>query len=70
MIRQNYLVVVSGTSLSCHGDRFLKFSGLKLPDTERSWFNRNISLEDCKKLCMNSRSYTAYAAMGITRMYQ
>ncbi|TKY49023.1 G-type lectin S-receptor serine/threonine-protein kinase [Spatholobus suberectus] len=55
---------VRRTSLSCHGDEFLKFSGLKLPDTERSWWDRNISLEDCRILCMKNCSCTAYAALS------
>ncbi|RDY00474.1 G-type lectin S-receptor-like serine/threonine-protein kinase, partial [Mucuna pruriens] len=55
------------TSLSCNGDGFLKFSGLKLPDTERSWFERNISLEDCRILCMKNCSCTAYAALDVSK---
>lgn len=58
---------VRRTSLSCHGDGFLKLSGLKLPDTERSWFNRSISLEDCRTLCMNNCSCTAYAALDVSK---
>ncbi|TKY49022.1 G-type lectin S-receptor serine/threonine-protein kinase [Spatholobus suberectus] len=62
-----YSGCVRRTSLSCHGDRFLKFSGLKLPDTERSWFDRNISLEDCRILCMKNCSCTAYAALDVSK---
>ncbi|KAK7335361.1 hypothetical protein VNO80_27152 [Phaseolus coccineus] len=58
---------VRRTSLSCYGDGFLKFSGLKLPDTERSWFDRSISLEDCRILCMKNCSCTAYAALDISK---
>lgn len=58
---------VRRTSLSCHGDGFLKFSGLKLPDTERSWYDRNISLEDCKILCMKNCSCKAYAALDVSK---
>ncbi|XP_020963813.1 G-type lectin S-receptor-like serine/threonine-protein kinase At4g27290 [Arachis ipaensis] len=39
---------VRRTSLNCRGDGFLKLSGLKIPDTEKSWYNRSISLEDCE----------------------
>ncbi|TKY49024.1 G-type lectin S-receptor serine/threonine-protein kinase [Spatholobus suberectus] len=60
-------VCVRRTSLSCHGDGFLKFSGLKLPDTERSWYDRNISHEDCRTLCMKNCSCTAYAALDISK---
>ncbi|KAK7401872.1 hypothetical protein VNO78_13703 [Psophocarpus tetragonolobus] len=58
---------VRRTSLTCHGDRFLKLSGLKLPDTERSWFDRNTSLEDCRILCMKNCSCTAYAALDVSK---
>jgi len=58
---------VRRTSLNCQGDGFLKFSGLKLPDTERSWFDRNISLENCKTLCIKNCSCTAYAALDVSR---
>ncbi|KAK7335360.1 hypothetical protein VNO80_27150 [Phaseolus coccineus] len=57
---------VRRTSLSCHEDGFLRVSGLKLPDTEKSWFARNMSLEDCKLLCMNNCSCTAYAALDVS----
>ena len=57
---------VRSTPLSCHGDGFAKFSGLKLPDTQRSsWFNISMSLKDCAKLCMNNCSCTAYAALDV-----
>ena len=57
---------VRRTPLSCHGDGFAKFSGLKLPDTQRSsWFNMSMSLEDCAKLCMNNCFCTAYAALDV-----
>ncbi|KAL9277778.1 hypothetical protein ACSQ67_024997 [Phaseolus vulgaris] len=58
---------VRRTSLSCYGDGFLKFSGLKLPDTERSWFDRSISLEDCRILCMKNCSCTAYSTLDISK---
>ncbi|KAK7244442.1 hypothetical protein RIF29_39264 [Crotalaria pallida] len=57
---------VRKTPLSCHEDGFLKFSGLKLPDTGKSWFNRTISLEECRMLCMKNCSCTAYAASDIS----
>ena len=58
---------VRRTSLSCHGDGFLQYSGLKLPDTERSWFNRSISLDDCRMLCLKNCSCTAYAALDVSK---
>ncbi|KAL1299386.1 hypothetical protein AAHE18_18G106000 [Arachis hypogaea] len=62
---------VRRTSLNCRGDGFLKLSGLKIPDTEKSWYNRSISLEDCESdcrvLCFNNCSCTAYAASNIDK---
>ncbi|XP_014524202.1 G-type lectin S-receptor-like serine/threonine-protein kinase At4g27290 [Vigna radiata var. radiata] len=58
---------VRRTSLSCHEDEFSPVSGLKLPDTERSWFSRNMSLEDCKTLCRNNCSCKAYAALDMSK---
>ncbi|XP_020223485.1 G-type lectin S-receptor-like serine/threonine-protein kinase At4g27290, partial [Cajanus cajan] len=58
---------VRRTSLSCQGDGFLKFSGLTLPDTERSWFHRNISLEGCRIKCMKNCSCTAYAGLDVNK---
>ena len=58
---------VRRTSLSCHGDGFLKYSGLKLPDTEGTWFNRSISLEDCRMLCLKNCSCTAYAPSDVSK---
>ncbi|XLT31657.1 hypothetical protein HN873_062949, partial [Arachis hypogaea] len=60
-------------SLSCRGDGFakfsngfLKYSGLKLPDTDKSWFDRTISLEECRILCLKNCSCTAYAPLDIS----
>ncbi|XP_074368525.1 G-type lectin S-receptor-like serine/threonine-protein kinase SD1-1 [Apium graveolens] len=47
------------------GDGFLLHPGLKLPDTQHSWFNRNMSLEECKRLCLKNCSCTAYANTDI-----
>ncbi|OIV92377.1 hypothetical protein TanjilG_09975 [Lupinus angustifolius] len=55
------------TSLTCNKDGFLKFSRKKLPDTGKSWFNRDISVEDCRILCKNNCSCTAYAASDISK---
>ncbi|PIN06944.1 Serine/threonine protein kinase [Handroanthus impetiginosus] len=53
---------VRRTSLDCrNGDVFFKYSGIKLPDTEHSWFNQSImNLEECKILCLKNCSCTAY----------
>ncbi|TXG67244.1 hypothetical protein EZV62_008519 [Acer yangbiense] len=44
-----------------HSDRFRKYAAVKLPDTSQSWVDKNISLVECEKLCLNRCSCTAYA---------
>nr|GMC47520.1 G-type lectin S-receptor-like serine/threonine-protein kinase At4g27290 [Ipomoea batatas] len=54
------------TPLECGGgDRFLKYTGIKLPDTHHSWFDRNISLEECKRLCLKSCNCSAYSNLDV-----
>ncbi|XP_050144790.1 G-type lectin S-receptor-like serine/threonine-protein kinase At4g27290 isoform X1 [Malus sylvestris] len=57
---------VRKTPLACsHGDGFLKYNGIKLPDTSTSWFNKSMSLKECKWLCLENCSCTAYANLDI-----
>ncbi|RZC09203.1 G-type lectin S-receptor-like serine/threonine-protein kinase At4g27290 isoform X2 [Glycine soja] len=42
-------------------DGFKKFSNLKAPDTERSWVNASMTLDECKNKCRENCSCTAYA---------
>lgn len=51
---------VRRTPLDCRSDGFLRYSGIKLPDTEHSWYNRSMTLKGCKELCVNNCSCTAY----------
>ncbi|XP_063945874.1 G-type lectin S-receptor-like serine/threonine-protein kinase At4g27290 [Daucus carota subsp. sativus] len=52
--------------LTCaDGEGFVKQSGLILPDTQSSWFDRNMSLDECKRLCLKNCSCTAYANTDI-----
>ncbi|KAK0600197.1 hypothetical protein LWI29_012670 [Acer saccharum] len=44
-----------------HSDQFQKYAAVKLPDTSQSWVDKNISLVECEKLCLNNCSCTAYA---------
>ncbi|RDX88692.1 Receptor-like serine/threonine-protein kinase SD1-8, partial [Mucuna pruriens] len=46
-------------------DGFKRFSGLKLPDTTRSWVDGNLTLEDCKAKCLENCSCTAYANLDV-----
>ncbi|KAL8506067.1 hypothetical protein ACS0TY_017069 [Phlomoides rotata] len=59
---------VRSTPLDCQkGDAFLKYSGIKLPDTQHSWYNKSTSLEECRLLCSKNCSCTAYATQNISR---
>ncbi|KAJ0045011.1 hypothetical protein Pint_04366 [Pistacia integerrima] len=57
---------VRKVSLDCReGEDFLKYSGIKLPDTRQSWYNKTMNLEECKRVCLKNCSCTAYANMDI-----
>uniref|UniRef100_A0A2N9F4K3 Bulb-type lectin domain-containing protein n=1 Tax=Fagus sylvatica TaxID=28930 RepID=A0A2N9F4K3_FAGSY len=58
---------VQGTPLGCNdGDGFLKYEGVKLPDTSSSRFDRNMmSLKECEEWCLKNCSCTAYANLDI-----
>ncbi|WVZ00612.1 hypothetical protein V8G54_026681 [Vigna mungo] len=57
---------VRRTKLSCDsGDWFKEYTGIKLPETSSSWFNRSLSLKECKTLCLRNCSCTAYANSDI-----
>ncbi|KAG6689467.1 hypothetical protein I3842_11G176700 [Carya illinoinensis] len=54
------------TPLSCSdGEGFVKYSGIKLPDTRQSWYNRTMDLNECKKLCLENCTCTACANLDI-----
>ncbi|KAK7312936.1 hypothetical protein VNO77_37203 [Canavalia gladiata] len=46
-------------------DGFHKFSNVKAPETERSWVNASMTLEECKAKCKENCSCTAYANSDI-----
>ncbi|XWS09905.1 hypothetical protein CRYUN_Cryun39dG0029800 [Craigia yunnanensis] len=58
---------VRKTPLNCSSDGFLKYSGVKLPDSRQSWFNYSMNLEECKNLCKKNCSCTAYANLDIRK---
>ncbi|CAL5393097.1 unnamed protein product [Camellia sinensis] len=58
---------VRRTPLDCHnGDGFLKYSGYKMPDTRNSWFDRNMTLGECKMVCLKNCSCMAYPNLDIS----
>ncbi|KAI8004178.1 G-type lectin S-receptor-like serine/threonine-protein kinase [Camellia lanceoleosa] len=58
---------VRRTPLDCrNGDDFLKYSRYKMPDTRNSWFDRNMTLGECKMRCLKNCSCTAYTNLDIS----
>ncbi|XP_024028007.1 G-type lectin S-receptor-like serine/threonine-protein kinase At4g27290 isoform X2 [Morus notabilis] len=46
-------------------DKFVKLSGLKLPDTTYSWMNTSLNLKECEAKCLSNCSCMAYANTDI-----
>nr|XP_027190609.1 G-type lectin S-receptor-like serine/threonine-protein kinase At4g27290 isoform X2 [Cicer arietinum] len=54
------------TKLNCvNGDRFLMYTNVKLPDTSASWFDKRMSIEECKTVCLKNCSCIAYAYLDV-----
>ncbi|KAI7729976.1 hypothetical protein M8C21_008140 [Ambrosia artemisiifolia] len=51
------------TPLECKNglEEFIKYSNVKLPDTENTLFNMSITLEECHKKCLQNCTCMAYA---------
>lgn len=45
---------------------FRRYSGIKLPDTQGSWFNQSMNIDECKQMCKRNCSCSAYATQNIT----
>ncbi|KAL7186403.1 hypothetical protein ACSBR2_028200 [Camellia fascicularis] len=59
---------VRRTPLDCkNGDGFVKYSGMKLPDTWSSWFNRTMTIGECREVCLKNCSCMAYTSLDISR---
>ncbi|KAK9064106.1 hypothetical protein SSX86_017978 [Deinandra increscens subsp. villosa] len=54
-------------ALDCgDGDGFIKFSSMKLPDTQNAVYDSSMSLEECGLVCKDNCSCTAYANPNVT----
>ncbi|KAL0399324.1 UNVERIFIED_CONTAM: G-type lectin S-receptor-like serine/threonine-protein kinase [Sesamum radiatum] len=53
--------------LNCQGDVFLGYSGIKMPDSQFTWFNESFTLEECKAECLRNCSCMAYSNLDIRR---
>ncbi|KAG5235831.1 S locus glycop domain-containing protein/B lectin [Salix suchowensis] len=56
---------VRKVALNCSGDKFRKLSGVKMPETRKSWFNRSMNQEECKNTCLKNCSCSAYTNLDI-----
>ncbi|KAJ9671925.1 hypothetical protein PVL29_025530 [Vitis rotundifolia] len=57
---------VRSTPMVCQkSNGFLKYSGVKLPDTRNSWLNESMNLKECASLCLRNCSCTAYTNSDI-----
>ncbi|KAK4587261.1 hypothetical protein RGQ29_024110 [Quercus rubra] len=57
------------TQLSCQDKdkiEFVKFNGLKLPDSTQSWVEESTDFEECSDKCLNNCTCTAYIYSDIT----
>ncbi|KAM3732298.1 hypothetical protein ACB098_11G049300 [Castanea mollissima] len=58
---------VPKTPLNCGaGEGFLKYPGIKLPDTRQSWYNRTMDHDECRDVCLKNCTCTAYSTLDIT----
>ncbi|KAJ8444057.1 hypothetical protein Cgig2_030914 [Carnegiea gigantea] len=57
---------VRKTFLNCgKSNGFLTYSNVKLPDTRYSWYNTNMTLDECKVRCLQNCSCIAYATLDV-----
>ncbi|XP_014524210.1 G-type lectin S-receptor-like serine/threonine-protein kinase At4g27290 isoform X1 [Vigna radiata var. radiata] len=53
-------------SLSCDNeDGFVKYEGMRLPDTSSSWYDAKMSLDECERVCLQNCSCTAYTNLDV-----
>ncbi|GJS63869.1 G-type lectin S-receptor-like serine/threonine-protein kinase [Tanacetum coccineum] len=59
---------VRRTPLNCttgFSDGFIKYSNVKLPDTQSSWFNTSMTLKECERKCLQNCTCMAYANTNV-----
>ncbi|KAK1378377.1 Receptor-like serine/threonine-protein kinase [Heracleum sosnowskyi] len=57
---------VRKSKLMCgNKDSFKKYPNLKFPDTQNSWFDPSMTLEECATKCLKNCSCTAYANIDV-----
>ncbi|KAJ7948550.1 S-receptor-like serine/threonine-protein kinase [Quillaja saponaria] len=51
--------------LNCKNDGFVKYIGMKVPDTTTSWLNKSMTRNECREECLNNCSCMAYTNSDI-----
>ncbi|XP_028807641.1 G-type lectin S-receptor-like serine/threonine-protein kinase At4g27290 [Neltuma alba] len=60
---------VRNEALNCSNggkDGFIRLTGLKVPETEHTWVDQNMSLERCREACLSNCSCMAYTSSNIS----
>ncbi|KAL5708689.1 hypothetical protein ACHQM5_019455 [Ranunculus cassubicifolius] len=58
---------VRETFINCsQGEGFLKFAGVKLPDTTGTWIDDTMKIEECRAYCLKNCSCVAYSSADIS----
>ncbi|KAH0683870.1 hypothetical protein KY289_021622 [Solanum tuberosum] len=58
---------VRRTPLNCKKEHvFIKYSGIKLPNTKYSQYNKTMTLKGCRQVCSRNCSCTAYSSLDIS----
>ncbi|KAK6792634.1 hypothetical protein RDI58_011715 [Solanum bulbocastanum] len=58
---------VRNTPLDCNREHvFIKYPGIKLPDTKHSQYDKTMTLEGCRQVCSANCSCTAYSSLDIS----
>nr|GLL18307.1 uncharacterized protein LOC109149193 [Ipomoea trifida] len=56
-------------SLDCQSGKdaggFLNYSGIKLPDTQNSWYNETMTIQECQQECWKNCSCTAFSSLDV-----
>ncbi|XP_065862203.1 G-type lectin S-receptor-like serine/threonine-protein kinase At4g27290 [Euphorbia lathyris] len=61
-----YAGCVRNNRLNCsNGDGFVRFDDLRLPDSENSWVNSSMNLEECRVRCLRNCSCMAYSNLDL-----
>ncbi|KAL8487338.1 hypothetical protein ACS0TY_023857 [Phlomoides rotata] len=54
-------------NLSCQGDVFLEYSGIKLPDARNSWHNAMMTFDECRAECLHNCSCMGHTHLDMRK---